>query len=60
MNWVSVVPGFGQMHINQQKTLSKQLDKTFLEPLGEEVFFFESPKAPGTAKEMCHMHVQDN
>ena len=44
-DWLSLIPGFGHLHMNQLKTLFKVCDNILLEPLGKEVLYFESPKA---------------
>ena len=44
-NFVSMVPGLGHYHMNQQKTVFKILDEIVLESLGKDVLNLQSPKA---------------
>ena len=44
-DWLTLVSGIGHLHMNQMKKFFKVCDQVFMEPLGKEVFKFESNKA---------------
>ena len=44
-DFAAIVPGLGDLHMNQMKTMLRIVDDILLEPLGKEVLNFNSDKA---------------
>ena len=45
LDFASMLPGHGHMHMNEMKTLFKVLEDVIIEPLGKDVLNFNSIKA---------------